>query len=158
MEQREEQKPLNEPKPSGGKRMMGPAAWTLLVTAGSAAVGLALAIVIQGPTSGSPWHPGPGQDHHFDSFEGIDTVLSTTAIGLMSALLVVYVKTYEQTKAKFALGLVMVLSALLVQGLLSSPLLFGAFGHSMGLLGPFLMIADGFKLVAFTVFLYLSLQ
>ena len=50
------------------------------------------------------------------------------------------------------------LGALLFQGILTSPLLFGAFGHALGGLGPFLLVADAFKAGAFAAFLYLSLQ
>jgi hypothetical protein len=76
---------------------------------------------------------------------------------LFVALLAVYAKTYSDPRARFALGLIVVFAALLFQALLASPLLFVAFGHALGGLGPFLLVADAFKAAAFTALLYLSL-
>src|SRR5205823_13621485 len=50
------------------------------------------------------------------------------------------------------------LAAFLLEGTLTSPILFGAFGHVLGELGPFLLFAHGFRTAAFAAFLYLSLQ
>lgn len=66
-----------------------------------------------------------------------------------------YVKTYVDTGARFALGLLFVLAALLFQALFTSPLLFG---YELGGLGPFVLIADAFKATPFAAFLCLSLQ
>lgn len=76
----------------------------------------------------------------------------------MFALLVVYARTYSQTGARFALGLTVVLIALLLQSLLTSPLVYTALGTTASTLGPFLLVADVFKIAALSVFLHLSLQ
>jgi len=85
-------------------------------------------------------------------------VLTTVSIALLLALLVVYIRMYIETKANFSLGLVVVLLALLVQGLLSYPIVIGFIGTVS--LGPGLssQFADVFTVCAYAVFLYLSLE
>lgn len=100
---------------------------------------------------------GPGWGLRLETAEDFDVILSTVGVALLVALLVVYGKIYGETKASFALGLLVVLAALLLQSILSSPLVFGAFGVPSADLGTFLAFADAFKVFAFTVFLYLSL-
>ena len=153
---------VEQPKEiENAKRLWNPATQTLVVVAIGAGVGLLLALLGPGPTGDPFFPPGGGPrpgERHFFSFEGIDTVISTTGVALLTALLIVQWRAYKETKAKFALGIVVVLAALLLQALLSSPAIFGVFGHTFGPLGPFLLVADVFKLVAFSVFLDLSLQ
>ena len=50
-------------------------------------------------------------------------ILSTIGMALLVALILVYARTYQQTKANFILGLLVVLFALLLQSLLTYPLL-----------------------------------
>src|SRR2546422_4418849 len=57
-----------------------------------------------------------------------------------------------------ALGLVLVLGALLAETIVGSPLLFRLFDVPPGGQTPFLLIAETFKAAALTIFLYLSLQ
>jgi len=83
-------------------------------------------------------------------------VLSTISVALLVSLVVVYVKMYIETKANFALGLVLVL--LLLQTLLSYPVLIGLAGPppvGPGYWGP---SADVLTIGAYAVFLYLSLE
>lgn len=136
---------------SDGKRKLSPAAWTLIVLAIGLALGVLLALIPRPGRSG----PGPRM---FETFDDIDVVLSTVAVALLVALLFVYSKTFADTGARFALGLLLVLAALLFQTLLTSPILFGIFGHALGGIGPFVLVADAFKAAAFSIFLYLSLQ
>ena len=136
------------------KRGLSPAAWTLVVLAIGLALGALLALV---PRPDRPGGPGP-RPGMFETYDDVDVVLSTVSTAFLVALLVVYAKTYSETRAPFALGLIVVLGALLFQGIRTSPLLFGAFGHALGSLGPFLLVADAFKAGAFAAFLYLSLQ
>jgi len=111
------------------------------------------------PSPATGTTPGRGFGWHleFSTASDFDVVLSTVGIVFLVALLVVYLRTYAQTRARFALGLVVVLLALLVESVLSSPLVYGAFGQASDGLGTFLAAADAFKVVAFAVFLYLSL-
>jgi len=85
-------------------------------------------------------------------------VLTTISIALLVTLVVVYVKMYIETKANFSLGLVIVLLALLIEALLSYPLIVGFMGTIY--LGPGLssQFADVFTVCAYAVFLYLSLE
>lgn len=133
----------------------GAAVWVLLVLGAGILVGLLLS-ALPAPSVGP--RPGHGWGFRLETHEDVDVILSTVGIVLLVALLAVYVRTYSQTGARFALGLTVVLFALLLQSLLTSPLVYGALGTTADALGPFLMFADVFKVAAFTVFLYLSLQ
>jgi len=83
-------------------------------------------------------------------------VITTIEVALLLALVVVYVKVYSETRANFALGLVVVLSALFLQTLFSYPLLLGTRGIIF-VPGTLTLLADFLTLGAYTVFLYLSL-
>lgn len=85
-------------------------------------------------------------------------VLTTMEVALLIALVVVYGKMYMETRANFALGLVVVLFALLVQALLGYPIIDSLLGTPTiepGLSSP---AADVFTVCAYTLFLYLSLE
>lgn len=107
-----------------------------------------------------PGSPGPGLGV-FESYLAFHVILSTVSIGLLLALIGVYARTYSRTKARFIAGLLVVLFALLLQNLVTYPLLdpfinvqplqFSSFGYSS-------LIADAFTIIAYTVFLYLSLE
>jgi len=132
--------------------------WVPVVLIIGVAIGAVLAAMPSPATE--PWrgHGRGGWGFQVESPDDVNIILSTVSIALLAALLMVYSKTYRETKAKFALGLVAVLLALLLQSVLSSPLVYGAFGQSSGGLGVFLLFAEIFKMAAFTVFLYLSLE
>jgi hypothetical protein len=131
------------------------AVWVLLVLVAGLAIGVVFSS-LPDPSVGP--RPGHGWGFRFETAEDVDVILSTVGLALLVALLVVYAKTYSQTGARFALGLTVVLFALLLESLLTSPILYTAFGTSAASLGPFLLFADVFKVAAFSVFLYLSLQ
>jgi hypothetical protein len=85
-------------------------------------------------------------------------VLTTVEVVLLVSLVVIYIRMYAQTRANFSLGLVVVLVALLVEALLSYPLIIGYYGPvslEPGLSSP---SADIFTVCAYAVFLYLSLE
>ncbi|HUI00874.1 MAG TPA: hypothetical protein VLX56_04530 [Nitrososphaerales archaeon] len=84
-------------------------------------------------------------------------VLTTVAVALMVSLVIVYLKVYVETKANFALGLVIVLAALLLQTVLSYPLVLGTSGVIL-VPGILTTLADFLTVAAYTVFLYLSLE
>ena len=140
-------------------RRKGPSRiWVPVVLLIGLAAGLVLAAVpLPSTTATSPGH-GPGIHLQLATATDFDVILSTVGIALLLALTFVYAGMYAATKASFALGLVVVLLALLLESVLSSPLVYGAFGEPTGTLGTFLAFADGFKIVAFTVLLYLSLE
>lgn len=134
-------------------RSLHPEVWTLTVILIALFAGILLALIPRPDRPG----PGPGPGA-FQTFDDLVVILSTIGMALLAALLVVYAKTYADTRAWSALGLFFVLVALLFEAALSSPLLIGAFGHPLGGLGPFLLVSSAFRTVALAVFLYLSLQ
>jgi hypothetical protein len=88
----------------------------------------------------------------------LHTVLSTVSIALLVALTVIYIRIYSATGARFALGITVVLFALLLQSLVQYPpflVVYGPFGEGQA---PFLSSADLFTIAAYTIFLYLSLE
>ena len=107
--------------------------------------------------------PAPFERYEFAPF-ALDpififhVILSTVSITLLVALLVVYLGVYSKTQANFALGISIVLAALLVESLLEYPLLLGLVGRFAVGHGPFLDTADFFTIIAYAVFLYLSLE
>ncbi len=85
-------------------------------------------------------------------------ILSTIGMALIVALLVVYARTYVQTKANFILGLLVVLFALLLQAVLTYPVLLELEVAPRPAIEVFSPVADVFTIIAYTVFLYLSLE
>lgn len=84
-------------------------------------------------------------------------ILTTVEVALLVALVVIYSRMYIETKANFALGLVVVLVALLLQALFSYPITQGLFE----IVGPpdySSFAADVVTVCAYAVFLYLSLE
>ena len=85
-------------------------------------------------------------------------VLSSTVVALLVALLIVYAKVYADTGARFALGLLVVLGIFLFEALLTFPVLLGFLRLQVE--GPFrvLPFSDALVVLAFSLFLYLSLE
>jgi hypothetical protein len=84
-------------------------------------------------------------------------VLTTVEVALLVSLVIVYLKVYSETKANFALGLVIVLAALLLQTVFSYPLVLGTAGVIL-VPGLLTTLADFLTIGAYAVFLYLSLE
>jgi hypothetical protein len=125
----------------------------LIVIAVGLAVGALFAAVAPAP-GGSPPNAGPAPMVPHAAplfFSGLNLVL-------LLALVLVYVRTYAETRARFALGLVVFLVVLFFQALASSPALLGALGYGPGDLGFFLLLSGILEAVALSVFLYLSLE
>jgi heme/copper-type cytochrome/quinol oxidase subunit 4 len=85
-------------------------------------------------------------------------ILSTISIALLISLVVIYLNMYSETGARFALGIVIVLFALLVQSFIQYPLFLGLVSQYPPGQGSFLSFADIFTIIAYTIFLYLSLE
>jgi len=101
----------------------------------------------------------------YETLRAFHIILSTVGIALIIALIVVYARTYLQTKANFIFGLLIVLFALLLQALLTYQVFLNIVGPGpsiieVGQMGSSIssLIADIFMIVAYTVFLYLSLE
>jgi multisubunit Na+/H+ antiporter MnhB subunit len=87
-------------------------------------------------------------------------ILTTVEVVLLISLVVIYCRMYAETKAIFALGLVVVLAALLLQALVSYPITDSFFFTvtMSGGSGYSIFAADVVTVCAYTVFLYLSLE
>jgi hypothetical protein len=108
-----------------------------------------------------PFGYGPFGPPIFDEFRDllvVHTILSTVIICLQIALVIVYLRVYIDTGARFALGILVVMSALLIQTVFQSPLLLGFVGRYDEVFGPYLFSGDLFTIAAYTIFLYLSLE
>jgi hypothetical protein len=106
--------------------------------------------------SGFPHFNRIGQPLGPDIYLEFHIIFSTVGMALLVALIVVYARTYLQTKANFILGLLVVLFALLLQSLLTYPVLLELeTGFAIEVFSP---VADVFTIIAYTVFLYLSLE
>jgi hypothetical protein len=123
-------------------------------------VGLCLGLLeiafwpVRGPGSGmgpGPLGPPPEVVKSFALFSAVNLVL-------LVALVIVYARTYLETRANFALGLVAFLVVLLFEALANSPFLFAVFGYAPGALGPFLLLGAILEAVALVIFLVLSLE
>jgi hypothetical protein len=101
-----------------------------------------------------PFQPGFGPE----TFGELHIILSSVSVALLVALLVVYARTYLQTKANFIFGLIIVLFALLLQALTTFPVILGIAEHQPILPNFTSNLADIFTIIAYTVFLYLSLE
>ncbi len=88
----------------------------------------------------------------------IHTILSTVSLALLIALVVIYVKMWSQTEARFALGITIVMFALLTQTLIQYPPITGFSLTSRAAGDPFPIYADIFSIVAYAIFLYFSLE
>lgn len=129
----------------------------LLILVG-AVVGVvsALNLQLEFPRNGFP--PIPGFGHGPFEYLQYHVVLSTISLVLLSALIVVYSRSYVQTRANFMLGLLVVLFALLLEGMLRSPLLHLYLTGSVEIDAFYSPVSDVFTIIAYSVFLYLSLE
>lgn len=85
-------------------------------------------------------------------------ILSTISLSLLLSLIVVYSRSYIQTKANFMLGLLVVLFALFLRGLLTYPLFHLLVTGNVTIDTFYSPISDIFTVIAYSVFLYLSLE
>ncbi len=155
-----ESKPAEEKHGSGLRGLL----WVIIVLLVGAMVGIVSFLLIAphlGVRGGGPF-PFPSPSFVMDLFTLIaeHIILSTVSIALLVSLVVVYARIYRQTKANFSLGIFIVLLALLLEAILEYPILqlyisgipYSELYYSLPALG------DVFTIVAYSVFLYLSLQ
>ncbi len=131
-------------------------AWVLvpLVLAVGILLGIALSYLVPLPFGFGPFPPFA----QFRNLIIVHMVLSTVIIALQVALVIVYLGVYAETGARFSLGILVVMSALLLQSLFQYPLILGFVGRYAIEFGPYLSTADLFTIAAYTIFLYLSLD
>lgn len=137
--------------PSG--RTKGPSkGWVAVVITAGVLLGMILSYFVSVPYG---WRFIPPQ---FREALILHIVLSTVSISLLVALVIVYIGVYASTGARFALGIIIVVFALLLQSLVQYPLLLGLFFPFAEGQESFLSFADVFTVAAYTIFLYLSLE
>ena len=88
----------------------------------------------------------------------LHVILTTVEVTLLISLVIIYLKVYSETRANFALGLVIVLGALFLQTVFSYPLVLGLAGPVLFVRGSLPTVSDVLTISAYTVFLYLSLE
>ena len=85
-------------------------------------------------------------------------IIISINIFLLLGLLWVYMNTYAKTKSSFMLGLIFFIGVLLIQSLLSLPILHALFGYTPYGLGPFGVLPHLFETLALIILLILSLE
>lgn len=137
--------------------------WVILVILIGAIVGILCFLVIAPNivvVGGPPPFFGSSSVSKLFTLIAEHIILSTIGIALLVSLLVVYGRIYRQTRANFALGIFIVLLALLLQAVLDYPVLqlFAIGIPSSQLHYSLPTLGDVFTIVAYSVFLYLSLE
>jgi hypothetical protein len=143
--------PAVEPKSTVGKL------WVVVVLLAGLIVGILVSDLATLPVSSRPFPFRGITQFNPDPSIRLHIVLTTVEVTMLVALVMVYVKVFAETRARFALGLVVVLSALFLQTIFSYPLILGTEGVIL-VPGSLTMLADFLTLGAYTVFLYLSLE
>lgn len=146
--------PQAQPKSSGKHRLLVP----LVILAGLALGSLsAMNLTIEFP--GGPFGPsGLYFQERIYEYLQYHIILSTISLALIISLIAVYTRSYLQTKANFMLGLLIVLFALLLEGVLTYPLLHLLLTGSVTIDAYYSPISDIFTVIAYSVFLFLSLE
>ncbi len=133
------------------------ARWLLIVLVVGLLFGAGLALTVHVPANpGPPGPPGPTPPPA--SVAQSSVLLSTLSLVLLAALIIVYGRSYQATRAPYVLGLLLFLVVLLFETAINSPLVFTAFGCGPGNLGPFLVVSELLMSAAHSIFLYLSHQ
>ncbi|MEN3052345.1 MAG: hypothetical protein ABC606_00910 [Candidatus Methanosuratincola petrocarbonis] len=87
-------------------------------------------------------------------FYTMKAVVSTVNLVLLLFLLGTYIGIYTRTKSDFTIGLIVLSMVLLMNAVVSNPLVIWAFGFRLVGLGPFAVLPDAFTLGALLVLLY----
>jgi hypothetical protein len=151
--------PSQAPKQFSEKGTHVSKVWVPVILVLAVLLGLVLAETIPSPVC-PPGYYCPPEYFFLLSVHGalmLHVVLSTIEIVLLISLVAVYVKVYAETRANFSLGLIIVLGALFVHSVLSYPLVVNDIEPILygSLFFPY---TDILTIIAYTVFLYLSLE
>jgi len=134
--------------------------WVPVILVLAILLGLVLAETIPSPPVCPPGYICPPVYFLLLSVHGalmLHVVLSTIEIVLLVSLVAVYIKVYAETRANFSLGLIIVLSALFIHSFLSYPLVVNDVRSILFGSGLFFPYTDLLTIIAYSVFLYLSL-
>ena len=143
-----------QPAPSPQRRISR--IWVLVVLAFGTLLGALFALIVRLDIMRS----GPGQFFFLTIQRALQlhVILTTIEMVLLFALVMVYIKIYSETRANFSMGILIVLFALLVNSILSFPLTVDDLGPVLLGSGAFFPYPDILTIVAYTIFLYLSLE
>jgi heme/copper-type cytochrome/quinol oxidase subunit 4 len=94
----------------------------------------------------------------YEFFYTIQTVFSTINVTLSIFLLLMYLNIYRKTRSEFTVGLIIFSGVLILNAVVSIPLVHRAFGFYDFGLGPFAMLPTLFTCLALVVLLYLTLE
>ncbi len=85
----------------------------------------------------------------------LNTIIICINISFLLGLLIIYIDTFKKTHSSFMLGLLLFISVLFVQSIVSLPLLHAAFGETISLSGT---LPNLFEMIALSILLYLSME
>ena len=133
--------------------------WVPVILVLAVLLGLVLAETIPSPVCPPGYYCPPVYFYRL-SVRGalmLHVILSTIEIVLLVSLVAVYIKVYAETRANFSLGLIIVFGALSVHSFLSYPLVVNEIEPILygSLFFPY---TDLLTIIAYSVFLYLSLE
>jgi len=130
--------------------------WVVVVLVLGILLGILLALSIPVP----PVRLGAGRFFLLTAERALQlhVILTTVEAVLLFSLVVVYIKIYSETRANFSLGVLIVFFALLVHSVFSYPLTVNQIGPILLGSGAFFPYPDLFTIVAYAIFLYLSLE
>jgi hypothetical protein len=150
----EQPQPPTPPRPAGGISKV----WVLVVLAFGLLLGAFLAVTI--PAATLPPAEGFGRFFMLTVQRALQLhlVLTTLEMVLLFSLVVVYLKIYLDTRANFSMGLLIVLFALLIHSILSYPVTVEQIGPVLLGSGTFFPYPDILTIIAYVIFLYLSLE
>jgi hypothetical protein len=140
------------PKPQEGLSKI----WVVVVLAFGILLGALLALSIPQ----APLRFGPGGFFLLSVTRALQVhvILTTIEMVLLFSIVIVYTKIFSETRANFSMGILIVLFALLVHSVLSYPLTVNQIGPVLLGSGAFFPYPDLFTIIAYTIFLYLSLE
>ena len=147
---------INQPAVEPGKSTAGKL-WVVVVLLVGLIAGIILSSLATLPDIDRPYFFRGVPQFNPDPSIRLHIILTTVEVALLVSLVIVYIKIYSETRANFALGLVIVLSALFLNTVFSYPLILGT-GGVIFVPGVLNTLADFLTLGAYTVFLYLSLE
>jgi len=142
------------PRPAGGISKI----WVLVVLAFGLLLGAFFAVTI--PAATLPPAEGFGRFFMLTVQRALQLhlILTTLEIVLLLSLVGIYLKTYLDTRANFSMGLLIVLFALLIHGVLSFPVAVNQIAPVLLGSGAFFPYPDILTIIAYVIFLYLSLE
>ena len=135
--------------------------WVPIILAVSIVVGFVLAETVPSPPVCPEGYICPPFYFYLLSVQRalmLHVMLSTIELILLLSLVAVYIRVYSATRANFSLGLAIVFIVLTIHSFLSHPLVVNKVEPVLFGSGLFFPYIDLLTIIAYSVFLYLSLE